>query len=94
MSGSERVGRDIAVKNGKCKIEKAPIVVSFPGIGLTGFGASRTRMGGNLRTITFAACFGVCQEAGITAYLTGGVRFAQDQPTEQKDRPTEAFIRF
>jgi hypothetical protein len=89
--GSKRVGRDIAMKNGKCKIEKATIVVSFPAIALTGFGASRTRMSGKLRMIVFAACFGVCQEAGIKAYLTGGGFSAKDQPTEQKDRPTEAF---
>jgi hypothetical protein len=51
-------------------------------------------MGGKLRTDAFAACFGVCRKAGIRAYLTGGVRSASDQPTEQKDRPTEAFKGF
>jgi hypothetical protein len=75
-------------------MEKALIVVSLPMIGLTAIGASRTRMDGRLRAIMFAACFDVCQEAGIKAYLTGEVCFAKDQPTEQKDRPTEAFIRF
>jgi hypothetical protein len=35
----------------------------------------------------FAACFDVCHRAGIRTYLTGGVRSASDQPTEQEDRP-------
>jgi hypothetical protein len=44
-------------------------------------------MHGRLRVSVFAAQIGFCQQARIIAYLTGEVRFASDQPTEQEDRP-------
>jgi hypothetical protein len=61
------------MKNLKRKRNHAEISVSSRKVSLTEIMASRTRMSGNLRAITFAACFDVCHRAGIRTYLTGEV---------------------